>query len=198
MSVWYEIMVKGSEDALRGFVAACEAEISSSEAALYGHDIGLEASRFLQRLQGLFAAASHHLLFAPLTLAQEFIAALRARGEEAGLTLESIHEVVRATMPFSAEAFSPDIAERIRKELLLDLPPGVEAANLEESEERDPSARAAELYTPEHAYVYRVAGAFSGPLPGVLEMQRRARELPFVKEKPLELQKKRVATPRAA
>jgi hypothetical protein len=198
MSVWYEIMVKGSEDALRGFVAACEAEISSSEAALYGHDIGLEASRFLQRLQGLFAAGAHHLLFAPLTLAQEFIAALRARGEEAGLTLESIHEVVRATMPFSAEAFSPDIAERIRKELLLDLPPGVEAANLEESEERDPSARAAELYTPEHAYVYRVAAAFSGPLPGVVEMQRRARELPFVKEKPLELQKKRVATPGAA
>ena len=198
MSVWYEITVKGSEDALRGFVAACEAQVSSSEAALYGHDIGLDARHFLQRLQGWFGAGSQHLLFAPRMLAQEIIAALRARGQEAGLRLERVHEIVRATMPFSAEAFSLDIAQRIKHELLLNLPPGVERLNLEESEERDPGARGAELYTPEHGYVYRVAGSFSGPLPGVVEMQRRARDLPFVKVKSLDVQKRRVETPRLA
>jgi hypothetical protein len=195
MSAWYEIIVEGSEDALRGFVAACEAALGGKEAALFGHDLDLEAGTLSQRLLKLFAGGSQHLVFAPAGLAEEVVAALRSRGQEAGLELETVREVMRVRMPFSAEAFSQDVAERIRQKLLLGLPSGVEREQVEESEERDPRARAAELYTPEHEYIYRVAGAFTGPLPGVVEMQRRARDLPFVKVKPLELQRRPVETP---
>jgi hypothetical protein len=104
------------------------------------------------------------------------------------LGLESVHEVVRARMPFSAEAFSREVADKIRQKLLAGLPPGVDGDSIEESEAQDPSARGVELYTPEHAYIYRVAGAFLGPLVGIIEMRRRARDLPFVKVKALEIQ----------
>ncbi|HLE60424.1 MAG TPA: hypothetical protein VI700_02710 [Thermoanaerobaculaceae bacterium] len=195
MSVWYQIIVTGSEDALRGFVAGCEAALGGKEAVVFGHDLDLEASTFSQRLLELFAAGSHHLVFAPAKLAEEVAAALRSRGRKADLGLESVREVVRARMPFSAEAFSPDVAERIRQKLLTGLPPGVEGENIEESEERDPSARGAELYTPEHAYVYRVSGTFVGPLPGIIEMRQRARNLPFVKVKALELETRPIDAP---
>ena len=188
MSLWYEIIVNGSEDALRGFVAGCEAALAGKEVVVFGHDLGLEASPISQRLQELFAAGSHHVVCAPAKLARETADALRARGKEAGLDLESIREVVRARLPFSAEAFSRDVAERIRQKLLAGPPPGVEGEHIEESEERDPSARGAELYTPEHAYVFRVAGSFVGPLPGIIEMRRRARDLPFVRVKAVELE----------
>jgi hypothetical protein len=188
MSVWHEIIVTGSEDALRGFVAGCAAALGGKEAVVFGHDLDLEPSAFSQRLRELFAAGSHHLVFAPAKLAEEVVAALRSRGGEAELGLESVREVVRARMPFSAQAFSRDVAEKVRQKLVMGLPPGVEGDNIEESEERDPNARGPELYTPEHAYVYRVAGTFVGPLPGIIEMRRRARELPFVKVKAVELE----------
>jgi hypothetical protein len=196
MSTWYEIIVTGSEDTLRGFVAACEAVLGGEEVALYGHDLELEPRRFSQRLQELFAAGSHHLIFAPPRLTEELVAALRSRGKGAGLELERLEEVLRAKMPFSAEAFSRDVAQKIKQKLLVGFPPGVESTDLEESEEVDPSARGAELYTPEHEFVYRVAGAFAGPLPGILEMRRRARHLPFVRVKPLQLETRPAETPR--
>jgi len=198
MSVWYEITVRGTEDALRGLVAACEAAHGGKEAVVFGHDLDLEAGTLPQRLLELFAAGSHHLVFAPAALAEEVVAALRSRGREAGLELETVREVVRARVPFSAEAFSRDVAEKLRQKLVMGLPPGVEGENLEETEAQDPSARGAELYTPEHAYVYRIVGTFVGPLPGIIEMQRRARNLPFVKVKALELQTRPLETPERA
>jgi hypothetical protein len=198
MSVWYEIIVRGSEEALRGLVAGCEAALGGKEAVIFGHDLDLEASRFSQRLLELFAAGSHHLVFATSRLAEDVVGALRGPGREAELSLESVQEVVRARMPFSAEAFSKEVADRIKQKLLSGMPPGVEGESIEESKAEDPSARGAELYTPEHGYVYRVAGAFLGPLPGIFEMQRRARNLPFTKPKALELETRPVETPERA
>jgi hypothetical protein len=106
-----------------------------------------------------------------------------------------VAEIVRARLPFTAEAFSREVADTIRQELLESLPPGVERRDLHESEEQDASARGAELYTPEHAYVYRTAGNFVGPLPGIIEMRRRARNLRFVKVKALELETRPVEKP---
>jgi hypothetical protein len=198
MSVWYEIIVTGSEDALRGFVAGCDAALGGKETVVFGQDLDLEAIPLSQRLRKLFAARPHHVICASATLAGEIAGALRARGDEAGLDLETIREVVRARMSFSAEAFSRDVAEKIRQTLLAALPPGVEGDHIEGSEERDPAARGAELYTPEHAYVFRVAGSFVGPLPGIVEMRRRACDLPFVKVRAVELETRPVETPEGA
>jgi hypothetical protein len=195
MSVWYEIVVTGTEDAVRRFVAASERALGGREAAVFGHDLDLEASPISQRLRGLFAGGSRHVLFAASGLAERIIAGLRDRGPEVELGLESVAEIVRARLPFTAEAFSREVADAIRQELLESLPPGVERRDLHESEEQDASARGAELYTPEHAYVYRAAGNFVGPLPGIIEMRRRARNLRFVKVKALELETRPVEKP---
>ena len=195
MSVWYEISVTGTESAVRGFVAAREAAVSGHEMAVFGRDLDLEGTRLSQRLRELLSKGSHHLVFAPAQLALDLVAALRRRGGDAGLELGGVAEVVRAAMRFSVEAFSREVAGRIRAELLAGLPPGVEGEGIVETEERDPDAREAELYTPEHEYVYRASGAFSGPFPGVLELRRRALELPFVKIKGLEFETRPVEAP---
>jgi hypothetical protein len=195
MSAWYEIIVTGTEDALHGFVAGREAALGGAETAIYGHEVDLEGSRLSERLKDLFAAGSHHVLLAPARLTEGLVTALKRSGGGAGLAVESVLEVTQARISFSAEVFSREIAGRIRESLLGGLPPGVRAEEIEEHEERDPEAHGAELYTPEHEYTYTVSGAFSGPLPGVLEMQRRARELPFLKVRPLELEARPVEMP---
>lgn len=195
MSAWYEIIVKGPEDALRGFVAGYEAAQKKREGAVFGHDLDLEPNRFSQRLLELFARGSYHLVFAGLRLKEALVAGLRSLGPEAGLHLEGVHEVVGARLRFSAEAFSQEVASAIKQKLLIGLPPGVEGEGIQEHEQIDQTARGTELYTPEHAYTYTVKGAFSGPLPGVIEMQRRARNLPFVRVRPLELEIRAIEEP---
>ena len=155
---------------------------------MFGRDLDLEEGRFSQRVRELLAGGSRHLVFAPAEFALDLAAALRTRGRDAGIELDGLSEVVRARVRFSAAVFSRELAGRIRTELLAGLPPGVEGEAIEEREEEDPEAREAELYTPEHDYVYRASGAFSGPFPGVIEVRRRASELPFVKIMKLELE----------
>jgi hypothetical protein len=195
MTDWYEVLVTGVESAVRGFVAAREASLAGHGAAVFGGDLELEQSRLSQRLRELIAGGTRHLVFAPADLALDLAAALRGRGGEAGLKLEGIAKVVRAKVRFSATAFSRELAGRIRTELLAGLPPGVKGEAIEEREEQDPEAREVELYTPEHAYVYRASGAFSGPFPGVIELRRRALQLPFVKVSAIELETRPVEPP---
>ncbi len=187
MDTWYEIAVTGGEEAVRALLAGYASSSGEPEAVIEGRDLDLEESRFSQRIKDLFAAGSHHLIFAPERLARELVAALKAGAEEAGLAVDDLREVVLARLSFSATAFSPEASRQIREKLLYGLPPGVTGDHIEEREEHDPAASGSELYTPEHAYTYRVKGAFSGPFPGICEMQRRARDLRFVKAGPLEL-----------
>ena len=195
MSAWYEITVTGTESAVRGFVAVREANIGGRKMAVLGRDIGLDPSGVSERLRELLARGSHHLVFAPAELARDLALALQRRGCEADLELDGMREVVRGSVRLRASAFSRDVADRIRTDLLQGLPPGVEGHEVEEREECDPAAREAELYTPEHEYVYRVSGVFSGPFSGLVELRRRASELPFVKLGPLDLETRAVETP---
>ncbi|MDD5563160.1 MAG: hypothetical protein PHQ91_05565 [Thermoanaerobaculaceae bacterium] len=188
MSVWYEITVTGKESAVRAFVAACAAGVGGREMAEFGRDLDLEPSGVSQLVRELFAKGSRHLVFAPAALAHDLELALRGRGGEADLELDGVREVVSAKVRFKASAFSRELAGRIRTDLLQALPPGVEGREIEEHEDCDPDAREAELYTPEHEYVYRASGVFSGPFPGIVEVHRRAADLPFVKLGPIELE----------
>ena len=195
MTNWYEIVVSGAESAIRGFVAAIESETERHEAAVFGRDLGLESHRLSERVRELLSHGSRHLVFAPTGLALGLVAALRRRGAEADLELAGFAEIVRARMGFSARAFSRELAGRIRAELLAGWPPGVEGQGIEEREDLDPDARETELYTPEHEYVYRASGVVSGPLPGVIELRRRALELPFVATRALEVETKPATPP---
>ncbi len=188
MSAWFEIVVAGPEETLRGFTAAFEASRAGRERAILGSEVNLAGEGLAHRLRDLLALGSHHLVFAPESLARALVAALQGSSGESGLAVADLREIAAARLRFSAAAFSEGSAREIRERFLAGPPPGVVAEGVTETEEYDPAARGAELYTPEHAYTYRVSGAFSGPLPGVLEMQRRARDLDFVHVKPLELE----------
>ncbi len=186
MTDWYEIVVSGPEEALAAFVAAAEPPGGRSGAAILARDLGIEGGRLAAMLRDVFARGQRHLVFAPADAARALVAGLRATGRGSGLEVRELRAIVRARLRFSAAAFSPDAAARAREALLRAQPPGVRCAETDEHEESDPSARGPELYTPEHAYAYRVSGVFEGPFPGVVEMRRRVLELPFAEAGPLE------------
>ena len=193
MSVWHELVVTGSEKALRGFIAGFEAARDSRDVALLGKDIHFEGLPFKERLRELVLRGTPHVVIAPERTAAVLDSALRTRGGEAGLTVSAVRVITGASFSFSAQAFSPKVAQKIRDRLLEGLPEAVALEDLEQREEVDAKSAGAELYSPVHDFVYEARGRFVGPLPGVLEMHRRARNLEFVEPAELHLEVKESA-----
>jgi len=176
---WYELLIAGTGDRVDAVLSDTPADH-----LFRGEDLELHAGAFPERLLQLLGAKTHHLLFVTGDPARGLIRRIEADEQ---LRLERVREVRGASFPFEAEAYSPAVAERIKKALHDDLPSGVSLVDSQESEERDPEAKGVELYSPAHAYTYRAAGRFTGLPPGIFELHRRMQDLDFVKEKELEI-----------
>jgi len=189
---WYEIAAEGDAGAWERLLA--EQEAGTGEQAVRGSQEPLRpesaGERLGERLHDLLPARSHHLAFVPAELAKRLAAALTATpGLHHGLRLARLREVTGGHFDFNVEAFSEPAAKEIRA--VLGTPaPGVEVHLTRDEEERDPEAGTPgplELYAPVHCYAYRAWGTVTGPFPGVQELHRRLRSLPFVYEEKLEL-----------
>jgi hypothetical protein len=190
MSMWQQIVVEGSEKLLRAFLVGFETGRGRRGGFILGSDLEMESESLGDRLLALFERGSYRLVFAQPPVADGIVAAVRERGTELDLRLESRHEVTGAGFSFRGEAFSRELAATIRDAMIVALPEGVTVDDLAEREERDPDAEGTELYAPEHSYVYRVEGRVAGPFPGVVEMHRRASDLEQVDAGRIEFQTK--------
>ena len=190
MSVWHEIVVAGSEDSARGFVAGFLASRDLEEAVVFGHDVHVQAATLGARLRELVGVGSQHALLAPAAGAAPLAAALRRAGNGAGLRVAGESVIAGASFGFTAEAFSRDVAAGVESALRGALPEGVSVDSYQVEEIADRGSRGAELYTPSHDYTYRAKGSISGALPGVLEMRRRAEESEFVKADAITLERR--------
>lgn len=178
MSAWYELLIEGSEEALRSF-------LEEHPGAVDGSKLQLAEESLAQRVLGFLGARTHHLLFAPAENAQELARGLE---KEPNLRLEHLREVESAGFSFETKTYSRDKAQEIQSALRSDLPLGISPMDLEEFEKVDPEAKGVELYAPVHDYTYRASGSFQGDLPGILAMHRRLEELDFCKPGPIAIE----------
>ena len=186
---WYELLIEGERDEVERRLAE-----SRADGILRGWELHLEEESWSGRLRDLLHLRSHHLVFAPGARALELV---RELASAPGLRVEAVRRVIRASFRFTAECYNREEAGEIKGAFLSAPPPGVRVEDFTESEEVDPEARGVELYAPAHDYVYRASGRVTGPLPGVIEMHRRARRLDFVKEGRIEVEGERVELPTA-
>lgn len=175
MRAWHELLVRGSDAAVRAFVAGFVAgHPAPGEGVVVGHDVGLAAESLAERVRALLHAGSHIVLLAPEPLATALADALAERGGHTGLALESRRLVRAARVAFAVDVFHEARAGAARAALFDRLPEGVTVVDPVERVERHPEAKGVELYAPLHAFAFHAAGTATGPVPGVLEMRRRA------------------------
>src|SRR6185436_15039750 len=182
MSAWYQMVLEGREDDVRKLLPGVATE---GERPYWGDELDLQAGSFPERILELLGARTHHLLFVPATQVGPLVRAIQGRPE---ISLERIREITRGRFTFEAEAYSREVAAKIKEALHAPLPPGTVLEAPEESEEIDPLAEGIELYTSAHDYVYRCHGTFSGTPPGIFETHRALQGLDFVHQNRLELE----------
>lgn len=187
MSTWYELLIEGSEGALRSFLG--EHEGARDWQAVRGSELRLQEESLTERVLGFLGARTHHLVFAPSESARVLV---RGLGKRPDLRLEHLREVEDAGFSFEVETFSRPKAREIRSALHSDVPPGISLVDIRESGEVDPEVDGVELYAPAHAFTYRASGSFHGGLPGILEMHRRLEEMEFCKPGAIEISAREV------
>ena len=182
MSLWYELLIEGSEDALQSFLDKHQG--AEDWQAVRGSELPLKKESLTARVLGFLGTRTHHLVFAPTGSARVLVRGLK---KHADLRLEHLREVEDADFSFEVETFSRPKAQEIRSALHSNLPPGISLLDIHESGEVDPEAKGVELYAPAHDFTYRASGSFHGGLPGILEMHRRLEEMDFCKPGTIEI-----------
>lgn len=185
MSAWYEMVIEGKEDDIRELLPGVATD---GERPFWGEELDLHEGSISDRIRELLGART--LLLVPGTQAGPLVRAIQGKGE---IRLEHIREVLSGRFAFKAEAYSPEVAEKIKHALHGPLPPGVVLEPGEEKEVVDPEAKGVELYSPVHDYTYRCHGTFSGTSPGIFEIHRTLQALDFVHQEKLELECREVA-----
>jgi hypothetical protein len=195
MSVWIEITVVGAEKLLRAYLAGFLAGRGSHRAVLLGDDLGIRPGTLADRVHGALGGATHLVLLAPEDLAVPLVAALRRDAGDLDLHLAGCARVMSATVAFTAQVYTRELAARVRSVLRDALPPGVSLERFAETESVEPDARGPELYAPAHEYTCHTDGEAAGTLEGVLEMRRRTLELELVTVEPIALQTEPISFP---
>ncbi len=176
MSEWHELVIQGAERTLRAFVVGFSAGRGETARILYGGDIELETASIGERLKELFAAGSHHAVFAPAPFVAALADAVNARGKEVSLRIESRRVVTGASFSFRVEVFTPELAREIRALLVESLPPGARVDGFSEQQESHPEARGPEPFAPLHSCEYRASGRVIGAFVAVIDVWKRAHE----------------------
>ena len=179
MENWHELIIEGSEKALRAFIAGFCAGRGATAEGVFGADVELEPESIGERLKALFTAGSHHAFFAPASFAMSLAAALAAEGAKVGLRLERQRVIESAAFPFRCEVYSRELARDMRRAFVEALPSGVRVEGLSEREETHPEAAGPEPFAPLHAYIYRVSGRIVGAFEPVLRLWQHAHEREF-------------------
>lgn len=186
MSPWYELVIEGREDDVRELLPGVATD---GEHPYWGEDLDLQGNSLPDRLRELLGARTHHLLFVPGTQVGPLTRAIEGKPE---IRLERVREIASGCFSFEAEAYSPEVAARIKRVLHGPLPPEVVLETSDEKEREDPEAKGVELYSPVHDFVYRCRGSFSGPPPGIFEIHRTLQGMDFVHPEKLELEGREV------
>lgn len=190
MSVWYEMVIEGREEAIRELLPGIAAE---GDRPFWGEELELHAGTFPDRLRELLGARTHHLLYVPSTQVGALVRAIEGKPE---IRLERVREILSGRFTYTAKAYAPEVAAKIEEVLRAPLPPGVVLEELQEQEKVDPEAKGVELYTPAHDFIWRCHGSFSGTPPGIFQVHRTLQALDFVHQETLELEGREVEAAR--
>lgn len=173
MKFYYDMVIEGSEEYVRGFVEGLASCHNLGEDAIIvpeDHIGKWTTLDHLKRVLQLKESAVHLIL--EKSLLSAFTEALSSGKGPVHLKILSAKPIRSASFDFSLKAFSKDTAEVI-KQRVSNLPEGVQVKFSLWREEERPEAEGIEAYAPEHNYELHALGNMQGPPEKVIELHEK-------------------------
>ncbi|MCK9273957.1 MAG: hypothetical protein M0P57_02590 [Syntrophales bacterium] len=170
MRKYYEVVVKGSFDLMKGFVLGfCEGKGIKGE-AIFSEEHYLEnESKFGQLMRLIGAKGGKVTLIVGSGFHDMINRAIENRGLKDELKVVSVKEVCDAYFSFEYKAYSRELGEKLKK-LFGSLPEGLRIEKGKGPDEKVmPEGRGIEAYAPLHEYEIKAKGEIHGPVKNVID-----------------------------
>ena len=176
MAHYYEIIIHGDDRELTAYLTGYAAAGGVGR-VLFAEDAGFHVKELRERIkhhgevQHIISDASHR---------SRLHAALEAAAPRYRFEIKEERKIERAYFHFEFETPSRKVADSIKR-VFATLPAGVTVTDYAPEEIIDPKASGAELYSPEHAYVFRGEGVLEGDVFGVVDVRATLCDIEFMR-----------------
>lgn len=167
--LFYEIVIEGPFMLVKGFVTGFLAGIKPDGKYFFHRKEGIRRDTLSGFLKELFELDNYVHLCLEGELIEPFKQAVQQNKEKTGMKIKSTKKIKSASFTFAYEFFNEALALKA-KELLSQLPEGVELINYSPYEKKDEAARGVEAYAPLHDFTSRAKGTFQGAFEGIMKL----------------------------
>jgi hypothetical protein len=170
---YYDVVIEGSEEHVRGFVEGLASFQNLDEETLIipeDHIGKWTTLDYVRKILQLKKGAVH--LIVENTLLNALTGAISSGKRPVSMKILSAKPIRGASFDFSLKAFSRDISEKIKKSVS-NLPEGVQVKFSQWDEKARPESEGIEAYAPEHGYELHASGHMQGPPEEVIRLYEK-------------------------
>ncbi|MBP2681411.1 MAG: hypothetical protein H6Q78_1274 [Candidatus Krumholzibacteriota bacterium] len=182
-ATYREIVVRGDGKLLKGFIRGYQIGHATESGIFFCADHPIDTRRLRERLT---LRGDHVHLMCKERLRQSFLAAIQ-RATDLEFELVSDEKVSGASFEFEFDTYSRKVGSEI-KNLLENLPEGLEVADYAPEETVDAKARGAELYSPVHEYRFQGKGKIAGDFERLLDFHAALAANAFVEARDISIE----------
>ena len=170
MKKYYEVVVEGSFDLMKGFVLGFLEGRGMKGEAIFGEEHHLEdESKFGQLMRLIGAKRGKITLIVGSGFHDMICRAIENRGLNEDLKIVSVKEIGDAYFSFAYRAYTRELGERLKK-LFGSLPEGLRIEKGKGPDEKMmPEGRGIEAYAPLHEYEIKAKGEVHGPVKKIVD-----------------------------
>jgi hypothetical protein len=169
MKVYYEVIVEGSFDLIKGFVLGYIEGSGIKGEAIFGEEHHVEnESKFGQLLRVLHVKGQQIHLIIGAGLHNLLEQAVSRRVDELKVKVISVREITDAYFDFSYKAFNRELGQNL-KDTFGNLPEDLTMVpGYKPDEKITPEGKGVEAYAPLHEYEIKAKGRIYGPVKAVI------------------------------
>ncbi|HDR05112.1 MAG TPA: hypothetical protein ENN84_07700 [Candidatus Marinimicrobia bacterium] len=185
-----ELVIEGPFLLVKGFLLGFAGSRDETVSWFFHRNAGIKRVTFRELIKEWFEFENLVHLCIENTAKEALLKQIKATEAESGLKVISEKLIKSGRFYFSFTIHNKELGQRA-KEILHNLPEGVELQDFTEMEETDEKAKGIELYSPAYEYTYEGKGLMHGAFHDVSKMYlsvKRSEFAQLVELKPLELE----------
>ncbi len=164
-----EIVIEGPFMLVKGFLLGFLSCKKPDGKYFFHRKANIRRETLKEFVKELFELENYVHLCLEDDLIEPFKQSLELYTKVTGYGIQSVKPIKGAHFSFAAELFEKDLADNF-KQILENLPEGVQLINYHPSEEIERDAKGIESYAPLHEYVFRAKGEIEGDFEGVIDV----------------------------
>lgn len=187
---YYEVVLEGHEKAMHGLLEGFMLGSSVKCEYYFSSDWGIKTETLMEAILEWISlkAKLHHVVMndSMLKALQKAVKTKKDLNVVNKDIIKSAKTIKKASFTFEAKTYGKKYGDEI-KAMLKKIPKGLKLSGFKPVEQNIADAKGAELYAPDHDYIFEGEGTVTGPVKEVIQFRKQLDDYPLIKAGEIEL-----------